>query len=83
MIQSRFSDFQKQVLILPYWEFDNGLDAHRDDYLAGMNLTNHFYIEATKILKSYNVPLIFILEGGYNPEVVKNVSFDIIKELDT
>lgn len=77
-MDQHIKSFDPSIIII-----SNGLDAHRDDYLAGMNLTNHFYIEATKILKSYNVPLIFILEGGYNPEVVKNVSFDIIKELDT
>lgn len=59
----------------------NGLDAHKDDLLAGLNLTNQFYIEATRMFKELNVPVVYILEGGYNPEVIRNVSKDIIDEL--
>uniref|UniRef100_A0A6C0BE44 histone deacetylase n=1 Tax=viral metagenome TaxID=1070528 RepID=A0A6C0BE44_9ZZZZ len=59
----------------------NGLDAHRDDALEGMNLTDNFYVRATKHLKSYNVPLVYVLEGGYTPEVIQNVSYKVIEEL--
>lgn len=59
----------------------NGLDAHRDDYIGGLNITNKFYINATKRLKELNKPLLYILEGGYNINVVKTVSLDICLEL--
>lgn len=70
-------DFSPELIII-----SNGLDSHKDDLLEGMNLTNQFYINATQKLITYNVPLIFILEGGYNPEVIKNVSIDIINQLE-
>jgi acetoin utilization deacetylase AcuC-like enzyme len=59
----------------------NGLDAHVDDPFQVMELTNEFYIYVTKYLKSLDKPLIYILEGGYNPDVIGSVSEDIIKEL--
>lgn len=70
-------EFNPSIIII-----SNGLDAHCDDYLAGMNLTSKFYVEAVKQLKSYNVPLIFVLEGGYNPNVVRDTSILMIDELD-
>ena len=69
-------DIQPDMIII-----SNGLDAHKDDTLAGLNLTNNFYVEATKLLKERQVPLLYILEGGYNPKVITDVSIDIINEL--
>jgi len=43
-----------------------------------MDLTSKFYIHVTKYLKSLDKSLIYILEGGYNPEVIGNISKDII-----
>lgn len=59
----------------------NGLDAHEKDPFQVMELTNEFYIYVTKYLKSLDKPLIYILEGGYNPEVIGSVSEDIINKL--
>lgn len=59
----------------------NGLDAHRDDPLAGLNLTNLFYREATRMLQELEVPLLFVLEGGYSPQVVQSVSHDMVSLL--
>lgn len=59
----------------------NGLDAHKDDPVGGMNITNRFFIEATRMLKLIDVPLLYLLEGGYNIKVVKTASLDIIEEL--
>jgi len=56
----------------------NGLDAHYKDRFKIMKLTNLFYQEITRYLKSLNLPLIYILEGGYNTEVISEVSKDII-----
>lgn len=69
-------DFNPELILI-----SNGLDAHENDQLEGLGLTNQFYIDATKKLISYNVPLIFVLEGGYNPDVIKNVSIDMLLEL--
>jgi len=59
----------------------NGLDAHRDDPFQVMNLTNKFYVYVTNYLKNLDKPLIYILEGGYNPDTIGKVSIDIIDEL--
>lgn len=59
----------------------NGLDAHVNDIMKVMKLTNNFYIEVSKYLKSLNKPLIYILEGGYNPNVISEVSKGIIDVL--
>jgi acetoin utilization deacetylase AcuC-like enzyme len=57
--------------------------AHREDPLAGLNLTDNFYIEATQKLKELNIPLLYILEGGYNSNVINRVSLSIIQELNS
>jgi acetoin utilization deacetylase AcuC-like enzyme len=59
----------------------NGLDAHKDDPMNIMKLTDVFYEYVTKYLKSLNLPLLYILEGGYNPNVIANVSYKIINLL--
>jgi len=60
----------------------NGLDAHHDDPFSVMNLTNKFYTTVTEYLKSLDKPLIYILEGGYNPKTIGKISVDIINELN-
>ncbi len=59
----------------------NGLDAHENDPCNFMKLTNKTYIEITKYFISTNKKLIFLLEGGYNPDTISNVSNDIISLL--
>lgn len=59
----------------------NGLDAHHADPFGVMYLTNKFYVKVTEYLKSLDKPLIYILEGGYNPNTIGKISLDIIKEL--
>ncbi len=56
----------------------NGLDAHIDDTFSTMKLTTKFYSNISKKLKLLNVPIIYILEGGYNINVIKEVSNEII-----
>jgi len=59
----------------------NGLDAHIHEPMSVMKLTDKFYEYVTVQLKSLNVPLLYILEGGYNPDVISVVSEKIIKLL--
>jgi len=59
----------------------NGLDAHKDDSFQVMKLTNEFYKYVSKYLKGLDKPLIYILEGGYNPETIGSISEDIINVL--
>ena len=59
----------------------NGLDAHKDDTFSTMCLSTEFYKEVTKKLKEYKIPLLYILEGGYNIDVIKDVSEQLINVL--
>lgn len=59
----------------------NGLDGHCDDPCNFMKLTNKSYVEITKYFISTNKKLIFLLEGGYNPNTISIVSYDIISLL--
>ena len=59
----------------------NGFDAHKDDPMKIMNITEQFYIKVASFLKSLNLPLIYILEGGYNPKTIGDISKGIINEL--
>ena len=52
-----------------------GFDAHRDDPLAGMNLTEEVYVRMTKALKELaretaEERIVSVLEGGYNLEAL-------------
>lgn len=70
--------------ILPFFEgkidvlyVSNGLDAHKDDSLAGMNIGTDFYVKASRILTSLGVPMLYGLEGGYTGSVIAEVTFGI------
>jgi len=57
----------------------NGLDAHKDDPFDKLNFTDDDYIYMTKYFTSKNKKIIFLLEGGYNPEIIARVSLKLIK----
>jgi acetoin utilization deacetylase AcuC-like enzyme len=59
----------------------NGLDAHKNDHFQVMKLTRVFYEYIAEYLKSLNKPLIYILEGGYNPSTIGQISENIINVL--
>lgn len=60
----------------------NGLDAHIDDPFKVCNLTEKSYVEMTKYFKSKGKRLVYLLEGGYNENVIANVSESILKVFD-
>jgi len=51
-----------------------GFDAHQDDDLAYLNLTSAGFAEITEFIKKWSVefdfPVISVLEGGYNLEIL-------------
>jgi acetoin utilization deacetylase AcuC-like enzyme len=49
-----------------------GFDAHKDDTLKLMNITEISYKYIGNMLRSINKPIIYILEGGYNPDILAN-----------
>lgn len=50
-----------------------GLDSHKDDTLGGLALTDQAYKKMTKDLLGLEKPLVFVLEGGYNLDVLGRV----------
>jgi acetoin utilization deacetylase AcuC-like enzyme len=46
-----------------------GFDAHRDDPLAGMELTEQSFAEMTRFVRNV-APIVSVLEGGYNLEAL-------------
>ncbi len=59
-----------------------GWDAHREDPLANMNLTINSYLHAFRALLSLQKPVLFLLEGGYNREVLKRGAAALIHVLN-
>lgn len=47
-----------------------GFDGHKDDLLEGFNLTDNAYVRIVEKLKTYNIPLLFVTEGGYNVNAI-------------
>ncbi|CAJ0632042.1 4273_t:CDS:10 [Entrophospora sp. SA101] len=40
-----------------------GVDTYKDDPIGGLNLTSECYLEIGKLIKSINLPTLFVLEG--------------------
>lgn len=59
-----------------------GFDAHADDPLEGTNITDETFLHITTKLKSLQIPLLFITEGGYNAKTIRRVVPKMIKILD-
>ena len=80
---NKFEEIYNQIKLNDYKLIiiSNGLDAHENDSFSVMNLTTEFYKNVSIKLKEFNIPLLYILEGGYNIEVLKEVSEEIIKVL--
>lgn len=52
-----------------------GYDAHQDDPMKLMNLTTDTYRYISEELKNIGSPILFLLEGGYNPDVLAKCVF--------
>lgn len=69
-----FRDFQPELIII-----SAGFDAHKNDSISTIQLTENDYEFMTKVLKyfsdEYNIPIISTLEGGYNLEALANSVF--------
>ena len=50
-----------------------GFDAHKDDPLEGMAISDLTYIYLTLKLKQLNKPVMFVLEGGYNIKTIGRI----------
>ncbi|MEZ0320179.1 MAG: histone deacetylase family protein [Pyrobaculum sp.] len=59
-----------------------GWDAHKDDPLANMNLSLNGYLYAIDKILSLQKPTIFLLEGGYNRDVIRRGTAMLIRRVD-
>ena len=50
-----------------------GFDAHQDDPLEGMNITDETYLFVANELKKLSKPLLFVTEGGYNVKTIRRL----------
>jgi len=88
LIAPALRDYQPQLLLV-----SAGYDAHRDDPLAGMQLTTECFGKLAAIMRDLAGELcpgrlVFVLEGGYNLTAlgasaveVCNVFFDDVQQL--
>ena len=76
-IYSKISEEKYDLIII-----SNGFDAHKDDLYETIDLTNDYYRNVANKLKQFDVPLMYILEGGYNPDVIAECSKEILQELN-
>lgn len=58
-----------------------GFDAHQDDPLEGMGISDLTYIYLTQKLKELGKPIMFVLEGGYNIKTISRMIPNMIKIL--
>ncbi len=56
----------------------NGLDAHINDPFAKLCFTDDDYVYMTQYFKSKNKKIIFLLEGGYDPNIIARISLKLI-----
>jgi acetoin utilization deacetylase AcuC-like enzyme len=50
-----------------------GFDAHQNDPLEGLNITDSTYLFLAEKLKEFNKPLLFVMEGGYNVKTIRRI----------
>ena len=69
-----YKAFQENVL--PFLETSDiilisaGFDGHKDDPMGYLRLDEEVYFAMSKDLKGLGCPVLFVLEGGYNPEAL-------------
>ena len=60
-----------------------GFDAHRDDPLEGLGVTDSTYLFLANKLKSFNKPVMFVTEGGYNVKTIRRLIPQMIEEMSS
>jgi acetoin utilization deacetylase AcuC-like enzyme len=58
-----------------------GFDAHQDDPLGGLQLTEETYDAVTRHLLSVQPKLAVVLEGGYDLDAIARSSVRVVKTL--
>jgi acetoin utilization deacetylase AcuC-like enzyme len=81
MIIKELEKYSPELIII-----SAGFDAHEDDPLAEMSLNENDFAELTRIVKDFcndrNIPLISLLEGGYNLDALARSVYAHLKVLN-
>lgn len=80
-IVKALNDYNPQLLFI-----SAGFDAHKDDPLANMELTENDFADMTRILKTFaeskEIGIISVLEGGYNLDSLSASVYEHLKVLN-
>lgn len=57
--------FKPKFLVVPV-----GYDTHREDPIGGFFLTTDYYRQIGQTIKSLNLPIVLVQEGGYNTKLL-------------
>jgi|SRR5690554_1425919 len=75
-----FEDYKPELIFI-----SAGFDAHKDDPLANLKLTEEDFADLTKIINEFadkeNLSIISLLEGGYNLPALANSVYYHLKNL--
>lgn len=58
-----------------------GFDGHQNDTLQGLNLSDNAYRRIVRHLKTFNIPILIVLEGGYNKFAIYNSLSGMVEEM--
>ncbi len=75
------NNYNPQLLLI-----SAGFDAHKDDPLANIKLTEDDFVEMTKVIKDFtdkkDIKIISVLEGGYNLDALSASVYSHLKVLN-
>lgn len=81
-VLNKIESFNPQIMFI-----SAGFDAHKDDPLANMNLIENDFSEMTLVIREFsnkkNIPIISMLEGGYNLEALARCVYVHLKILNS
>jgi acetoin utilization deacetylase AcuC-like enzyme len=75
-VAPRLEAFAPEVILV-----SAGFDAHREDPIAGLYLSEAAYVELTRHLLTVTPKLVLILEGGYAPEALARSALAVLEVL--
>lgn len=74
IIHSKVDAFDPDVILVSC-----GFDAHEKDPMGGMHLKSTSYGLFHKLLKRHSKPILYFLEGGYEPNIIGECVHEIVQ----